>query len=96
LCSPSLTLEELLLKLSLCDLNLDSLVDLLVVAALVVGVVLDGGGEEGVDECSLSETRLASDLLELATEEMFRLTMAHTIIVKAAPRFATILCLMKC
>lgn len=38
-------LEELLLKLGLCDLNLDSLVDLLVVTALVVGVVFDGGGE---------------------------------------------------
>jgi hypothetical protein len=28
----------------------------------VVGIVLDGGGEEGVDEGSLSETRLASNL----------------------------------
>jgi len=35
---------------------------LLVVSALVVGVVLDGGGEEGVDEGGLSEARFASNL----------------------------------
>ena len=56
------TLEKLLLKLSLCDLNLDSLVHLLCVSALVVGVVLDCRGEEGVDEGSLSESRFASNL----------------------------------
>jgi hypothetical protein len=39
---------------------------LLVVATLVVGVVLDGGGEERVDEGRLSETRLASDLQQSA------------------------------
>lgn len=48
------TLEELLLELGLCDFNLDRLVHLLVVASLVVGIVLDGGGEEGVDEGRLS------------------------------------------
>ena len=37
------TLEELLLELGLGDLNLDSLVHLLVVSSLVVGIVLDGG-----------------------------------------------------
>ena len=56
------TFEELLFELSLCDLNLDRLVHLLVVAALVVGVVLDGGGEEGVDEGCLAEPRLAGNL----------------------------------
>jgi hypothetical protein len=56
------TLEELLLKLGLGDLNLDGLVHLLVVSSFVVGVVLDGGGEEGVDEGRLSETRFASNL----------------------------------
>ena len=56
------TLEELLLELSLGDLNLDSLVHLLVVSSLVVGIVLDGGREEGVDECCLSKTGLASNL----------------------------------
>jgi hypothetical protein len=56
------TFEELLFKLRLGDLNLDSLVDLLVVPALVVGVVLNRGGEEGVDEGRLSETGLASNL----------------------------------
>jgi hypothetical protein len=72
------TFEELLLKLSLCDFNLDGFVDLLVVAFLVVGVVLDSGGEEGVDEGSLSETRLASNLLELAIEANFPLLMDGT------------------
>ena len=56
------TLEKLLLKLSLGDLNLDGLVHLLVVSSLVVGIVLDGGGEEGVDEGCLSETGLSSNL----------------------------------
>jgi hypothetical protein len=56
------TLEELLLELGLGDLNLDRLVHLLVVSSLVVGIVLDGGGEERVDEGCLSETRLASNL----------------------------------
>ena len=58
----SLTLEELLLELGLGDLNLDRLVDLLLVPALVIGVVLDGRGEEGVDEGRLAQTRLASNL----------------------------------
>jgi hypothetical protein len=57
------TFEELLLELSLGDLDLDRLVHLLVVSSLVVGIVLDGGGEQGVDEGSLSESRLASNLL---------------------------------
>lgn len=56
------TFEELLLELSLGDLNLNRLVHLLMVSSLVVGIVLDGGGEEGIDEGSLSETRLASNL----------------------------------
>jgi hypothetical protein len=62
------TLEELLLELGLGDLNLDRLVHLLVVSSLVVGIVLDGGGEERVDEGRLSETRLAGDLRELVCE----------------------------
>jgi len=56
------TLEELLLELGLRDFDFDSLVNLLLVTAAVVCVVLDGGGEEGVDEGGLAETRLASDL----------------------------------
>lgn len=59
-------LEELLLELSLCDFDFDSLVHLLVVSSLVVGVILDGGGEEGVDEGGLSEARLAGNLVLLA------------------------------
>lgn len=57
------TLEKLLLELGLGDLDLDGLVDLLLVSALVVGIVLDGGGEKGVDEGRLSQAGLASDLL---------------------------------
>lgn len=50
------TFEELLLKLSLGNLNLHGSVDLLLVAALVIGIVLNGGGEEGVDEGCLSQS----------------------------------------
>lgn len=50
------TLEELLLQLGLGDLNLNGAVDLLLVAALVVGIVLDGGREKGVDEGCLSQS----------------------------------------
>ena len=56
------TLEELLFQLSFCDFDLDGLVNLLLMSALVVGVVLDGGVEQGVDEGGLAESRLASDL----------------------------------
>jgi hypothetical protein len=48
------TFEELLFQFGLCDLDLDGLVDLLGMPLLVVGVVLDGGGEKGVDEGGLS------------------------------------------
>lgn len=54
-------LEELLLQLSLCDLDLDGLVDLLLVSPLVIGIVLDGRGEQGVDEGGLSEARFAGN-----------------------------------
>jgi hypothetical protein len=56
------TLEELLLELSLGDLNLHRLVNLLLMAALVVCVVLDCGREEGVDESRLAQAGLASNL----------------------------------
>lgn len=56
------TFEELLLQLSLGDLNLDSPVNLLLVTALVVGVILDRGREQGVDEGSLSTSRLSGNL----------------------------------
>jgi hypothetical protein len=87
------TLEELFLQLSLGDLDLDRLVDLLLVPALVVGVVLDGGGEERVDEGGLAQSRLASDLLSSQnTLQRQHHQVILTIIVKAAPLFATILC----
>ena len=56
------TLEELLLQLGLGNLNLDGLVDLLLVPALVVGIVLDGGGEQRVNKGRLAEPGLASNL----------------------------------
>lgn len=56
------TLEELLFKLRLCDLNLDRLVYLLLVTAFVVGIILDGRREQRVDECGFPEARLASNL----------------------------------
>jgi hypothetical protein len=49
------TFEELLLQLCLCDLNLDGFVHLLCMTSLVILVVLDRGGEEGVDECGLAQ-----------------------------------------
>lgn len=65
MCLP--TLEKLLLELGLGDLDFDSLVDLLLVAALVVGIVLDGGGEEGVDEGRLAQAGLASNLTSVSS-----------------------------
>jgi hypothetical protein len=56
------TFKELFLELCLCDFNLDRLVNLLVMAALVIGVVFDGRGEEGVNESGLAESRLAGHL----------------------------------
>jgi hypothetical protein len=50
----ALTFEELLLQLSFCDFDLDGLVNLLCMSALVVCVVLDSGREEGIDEGRLS------------------------------------------
>lgn len=88
------TLEKLLFKLSLCDLNLDRLVHLLHVAALVVGIVLDGGREKRVDEGRLSEARLASNLsLSVRLLAPTCMPVLRTMMVKFAPRFATILCL---
>lgn len=57
------TLEELLFQFCFGNFNLDGLIHLLCMPALVVGVVLDRGREEGVDKCSLSEARFASNLL---------------------------------
>lgn len=90
------TFEELLLQLGFGDLDLDGAVNLLLVAALVIGIVLDGGGEESVDEGSLSQSRLSGNLQTGSLELKLNIghsKLRHTIIVKAAPRFATILCL---
>jgi len=56
------TFEELLFQLCLCDLNLDGLIHLLGMSALVIGVVLDGGREKGVDEGRLSKSRFTGNL----------------------------------
>lgn len=88
------TLEELLLELGLGDFNLDRLVHLLVVSSLVVGIVLDCRREERVDEGRLSEARLASHLGQSAGAVRGMGYRGHgTMMVKAAPRLATILCL---
>lgn len=50
------TFEELLLELSLRDFNFHGLVNLLGMSSLVIRVVFDCGGEEGVNEGSLSES----------------------------------------
>lgn len=57
------TLEELLLKLSFCDFDLNGLVNLLCMSSLVIRVVLYRCREECVDECSLPKARFASDLI---------------------------------
>lgn len=54
-------LEELLFQLSLGDLDLHGLVDLLGVTAAVVGIVFDGSAEQRVDEGRLSQARFACD-----------------------------------
>ena len=67
----------------------------------MVGIVLDGGGEQRVDEGGLSESRLAGNLQGSRVSVGWRVCDARlfgrgigrrTIIVKAAPLFATILC----
>lgn len=63
----TITLEKLLLQLGLGDFNLNGPVNLLLMTALVVGVVLDGGGKQGVDESGLSQSRLSSNLQLSAT-----------------------------
>ena len=87
------TLEELLLQLGLGDLDLDRLVDLLLVAAPVVGVVLDGRREERVDEGRLAQPGLAGDLSAWSAPRHAARGGHRTMMVKAAPRLATILCL---
>jgi len=63
------------------------------VATLVVGIIFDGGGEERVNEGGLSESGFTSNLRK--SEVMLERSKykAHTMMVKLAPRFATILCL---
>ena len=89
------TFEELLFQFSLGDLNLYGFVNLFRMTALVIGVILDGCREEGVDEGGLSKPRFTSNLSDCY--HLLSMLRRHngvlTIIVKAAPRFATILCL---
>lgn len=99
------TFEESFLELGLCDLDLNGLVDLLSVSAFMVCIVLDRGREKSVDECGFAQARLSSNLycIHQSTAPFgfwYRYfgvkggeRISRTIIVKAAPRFATILCL---
>lgn len=64
------TFEELLLQFRLCNLNLNSLVNLLGVSLLMVGVVFDGRREEGVDEGGLSQPRFSSNLPSSAAHSL--------------------------
>ena len=61
-------------------------------SAFMVGVVFDSCGEEGVDEGSLSQARFASHL-EISAQLLQNSKRGGTMIVNAAPLFATILCL---
>lgn len=56
------TLKKLLFELGLGDFNLNSLVNLLLVPALVIGIVLDRGREESVDKGRLAQAGFTSDL----------------------------------
>lgn len=87
------TFEELLLKLGFGDLNFHCLIHLLVVAPLMIRVILDRGGKEGVDERSFAQAGLSSDLQFVSRRFQRHHRDARTMIVNAAPRFATILCL---
>lgn len=69
------TLEELLLQLGLGNLNLDGLVDLLLVSSLVVGIVLDGGGEKRVDKGSLAQPGFTSNLMMSKPSQLFFLSL---------------------
>lgn len=59
------TLEEFLLQLSLCNLDLNGLINLLRMATLVIGIVLDSRREKGVNECGLSQSRFSSNLKQV-------------------------------
>lgn len=45
--------------------------------SLVIGVVLDSGGEKGIDECGLSQARLASNLDSISSDTESRLEMSY-------------------
>jgi hypothetical protein len=56
------TFEEFLLEFGFRNLDLDGLVHLLLMPLLVVRIVFDGGGEEGVDERGLAQSGFACHL----------------------------------
>ena len=87
------TFEELLFEFRLGDLNLHSLIYLLSVTSPVVCIVFYGCGEQSVDESSFPQARFASDLGFISRIHIHLDEELPTMIVKAAPRFATILCL---
>ncbi len=61
--------------------------------ALVVRIVLDGCGEESVDEGGLSQAGFTSDLAAKSVDSTSQnIMIKHTMMVNAAPLLATILC----
>jgi hypothetical protein len=62
------TLKELLLQLGLGNLDLNGLVNLLGMSALVVCVVLDCGREEGIYEGRFSQPRFSRNLNTISTQ----------------------------
>ena len=90
-----LDLELLLLQLGLDDLDLGELVELLVVALAVVFRGRELGGEKGVDERRLPETGFTWSARSARAASSMPDDAPTTIIVKCAPRFATILCFCK-
>jgi hypothetical protein len=63
-------------------------------SALVICVVLDCGREEGIDEGGLAKSGFSSNLRYISVLSLERTHSPEmpTMIVKAAPLFATILC----
>ena len=56
------TFEKLFFELCFCDLNLYCFVDLLIMTLRMIGIVFDRSWKKRVDERSLAQTRLASNL----------------------------------
>lgn len=87
-----LRLELLLLELGLDDLHLGQLVELLVVPTAVALRGRQLGREKSVDKGRLAQPGFACRPLRACSLRQRQRDIPTTIIVKCAPRFATILC----